>query len=117
MSAMTGVQSQKPPVYSAVKQQGKKLYEYARSGQQIEIKSREVNIHQFELIGFKENEIQFRVLCSKGTYIRSLVYDLGNMMHSGAYLKSLRRIRSGEFHIDQAFQIDTIINSIMQAEK
>ena len=98
---------QTPPIFSAIKQDGKRLYELARKGQDTEIKSRLVQIKELE---FTKTtlfpEIEFRVVCSKGTYIRSLVRDIGLALDSGAYLKALRRTRIGEFSVENAWQID-----------
>jgi tRNA pseudouridine55 synthase len=103
----TGEIEQIPPIFSAVKQDGKRLYELARKGQETEIKSRIVFIKELEFTNTQNfPEIDFRVLCSKGTYIRSLVRDIGTALHSGAYLKALRRTRIGEFCVENAWQIE-----------
>jgi len=98
---------QTPPIFSAVKQDGKRLYELARKGQETEIKSRIVHIKELEFTNTQNfPEIDFRVLCSKGTYIRSLVRDIGLALNSGAYLKALRRTRIGEFEVENSWQIE-----------
>jgi len=103
----TGEIEQTPPIFSAVKQDGKRLYELARKGQETEIKSRIVHIKELEFTNTQNfPEIDFRVICSKGTYIRSLVRDIGTALHSGAYLKALRRTRIGEFCVENAWQIE-----------
>jgi len=103
----TGEIEQTPPIFSAVKQDGKRLYELARKGRETEIKSRIVHIKELEFTNTQNfPEIDFRVLCSKGTYIRSLVRDIGLALNSGAYLKALRRTRIGEFCVENAWQIE-----------
>jgi tRNA pseudouridine55 synthase len=90
---------QLPPVFSAIKKDGKRLYEFARAGEAVEIKSRMVNISEFEITSINENTIEFRVVCSKGTYIRSLVHDFGKVLGSGAHLSVLRRTKIGDFDV------------------
>ncbi len=103
-----GVIKQKPPIYSAIKLNGKPLYKYARKGKEIEIEAREVEISQIELIDFKPPEVKIRVVCSKGTYIRSLANDIGEKLGCGAHLKSLVRTRIGNFHLKDAFSIEEL---------
>lgn len=91
-----------PPVFSALKKDGKRFYEYAREGKDLEIKSRVIEIMKFEILEIKMPEIRFRVQCSKGTYIRSLAHDFGKAMNSGAYLSSLRRTKIGEYNVNNA---------------
>ncbi len=91
-----------PPVFSALKKDGKRLYEYAREGKEVEIKSRSVEIHKFEITHIEMPNITFRVVCSKGTYIRSLANDFGKALDSGAHLSSLRRTKIGDFNVDNA---------------
>ena len=91
---------QKPPVFSAIKKDGKRLYEHARAGEEIEIEARKTTIYEFEITRFELPEIDFRVSCSKGTYIRSLAYDLGLALQSGGHLTALRRTKSGEFSVE-----------------
>ncbi|HTO36419.1 MAG: tRNA pseudouridine(55) synthase TruB [Flavobacteriaceae bacterium] len=93
---------QKPPVFSAIKKEGKRLYEHARAGEEVEIQSRKISIYEFEITRIALPEIDFRVVCSKGTYIRSLAYDFGKALNSGAYLSSLRRTKIGEFSVENA---------------
>lgn len=90
-----------PPMHSAVKVEGKRLYESARQGKTVEVKPRNVQIMSLD-ITIHMPEIHFKVVCSKGTYIRSLVRDMGEMLGVGAYLQSLRRTRIGEFGVEQA---------------
>ncbi len=96
--------AQYPPIYSAIKKDGKRLYEHARKGEEIEIKSRQINIETFEITRINLPEVDFRVVCSKGTYIRSLAYDFGKALHSGAHLTALRRTKIGDFSVDNAVE-------------
>ncbi|MCP4977723.1 MAG: tRNA pseudouridine(55) synthase TruB [Maribacter sp.] len=93
---------QVPPVFSALKKDGKRLYEYAREGKEVEIKKRSVTISEFEIINVNLPEIDFRVVCSKGTYIRSLAHDFGKALHSGGHLSALRRTKIGDFNVNKA---------------
>lgn len=93
---------QQPPVFSALKKDGKRLYEYAREGEEIDIPSREIEIFEFNTDPSGFPDITFRVVCSKGTYIRSLAHDFGKSLDSGAYLSALRRTKSGDFNVDNA---------------
>ena len=88
---------QKPPVFSAIKKDGKRLYEHARAGEEVEIAYRKTTINEFEITRIELPEIDFRVVCSKGTYIRSLAFDFGKALHSGAYLAVLRRTKIGDY--------------------
>lgn len=94
-----------PPVFSAIKKDGKRLYEHARAGEEVEIKSRKIEILEFELTRIALPEIDFRVVCSKGTYIRSLAYDFGLAVNSGAHLTALRRTKIGEFDVKDAILV------------
>ena len=98
----TGRQMQVPPIYSAVKKEGKPLYDYARSGKKVVVEAREVDIHAFEITAVKLPEVDFRVRCSKGTYIRSLVNDFGLKLGCGAYLSALRRTKIGDYNVNNA---------------
>lgn len=103
---LTGTIQQKPPVYSALKKDGKRLYAYARKGEVVEIPTREVTISDFSLQSTHFPHIAFTVSCSKGTYIRSLVHDFGQALESGAHLTALQRTRIGEFHLENAMTLD-----------
>lgn len=96
---------QVPPIFSALKKDGKRLYEYARSGEEVEVKSRKVEIREFEVTKINLPEVDFRVVCSKGTYIRSLAHDYGKTLNSGAHLATLRRTGIGTFHVDNALDV------------
>ncbi len=98
----TGEIQQYPPVFSALKKDGKRLYEYAREGKEVEIQSRTVEILTFEITEIAMPIITFRVVCSKGTYIRSLANDFGKALQSGGHLSSLRRTKIGDFNVDNA---------------
>ena len=93
---------QSPPLFSAIKKEGKRLYEYARAGEKIEIKSRKIKIHRFDFKKIELPNIAFEVKCSKGTYIRSLANDFGKSVDSGGYLSSLRRTKIGPFKVINA---------------
>lgn len=101
-----------PPVFSAIKKDGKRLYEFARAGEEVEIKPRQVEITEFEITKINDLEIHFRVVCSKGTYIRSLAHDFGKTLNSGAYLSSLRRTRIGDFKVEDALTPEVFIASL-----
>ena len=90
---------QKPPVFSAIKKDGKRLYEHARAGEEVEIAFRKTTIHEFEITRVALPEIDFRVKCSKGTYIRSLAYDFGMALNSGGHLSALRRTKIGDYDV------------------
>ena len=100
-----GKSKQVPPMYSAIKVNGKKLYEYARKGQTIEIKPREIEIYSIELLNINNNEITFRVHCSKGTYIRTLCENIAEKLETVGYMKDLKRIEVGEFNIKNAITL------------
>lgn len=104
----SGFISQTPPIYSAVKVKGKRAYESARKGEDIKLKSREVEIKAFEITAIVDNTISFRVVCSKGTYIRSLAHDFGEKLGVGAYLSELRRTRIGKFDVKDAKSIEEL---------
>lgn len=97
---------QKPPVFSAIKKDGKRLYEHARAGEEVEIPSRKTTIHEFEITRIQLPEVDFRVKCSKGTYIRSLAYDFGLALQSGGHLTALRRTKIGDYSVENAITPD-----------
>ena len=96
---------QKPPIYSAIKKDGVRLYEHARAGEVIEIAFRKTTIHEFEITRIALPEIDFRVVCSKGTYIRSLAFDFGKALNSGAHLTALSRTKIGDYHVENAVDV------------
>lgn len=97
---LTGEILQQPPVFSALKKDGKRLYEYARSGQEVEVPKRPVLVSAFDITKLELPKAEFRVACSKGTYIRSLTHDLGGILGTGAYLSELRRTKTGDFSVN-----------------
>ncbi len=100
---------QTPPIYSAVKVGGKRAYKEARKGVKVEIKSRTVQIESFEITHMALPEVSFKIVCSKGTYIRSIARDLGEILGVGAYLAELRRTKIGEFSVESANTIDELV--------
>lgn len=107
-----GETQQFPPVFSALKKDGKRLYEFARAGEKVDIPSRTVNISEFEITNIDNLNIHFRVVCSKGTYIRSLANDFGKALNSGAHLSELRRTKIGDFDVDNSISIESFIKSL-----
>lgn len=103
---------QAPPVFSAIKKDGKRLYEFARAGEEVTIKTRKVTIQEFEITNINGLHIDFRVVCSKGTYIRSLAHDFGNALNSGAHLYQLRRTKIGELKIEDSLSIEAFIATL-----
>lgn len=106
LDQFVGTIDQYPPVFSALKKDGKRLYEFAREGVEVEIPTRKVTIRSFELTQKAIPKVDFKVICSKGTYIRSLANDYGKALNSGAHLSALRRTRIGKFNIEQAVSIE-----------
>ena len=108
---------QKPPVFSAIKKDGIRLYEHARAGSAVEISSRKTTIHEFEITRIALPEIDFRVVCSKGTYIRSLAFDFGKALHSGGHLSALRRTKIGDYSVEDAIIVTNFEVSLSEDEK
>ena len=108
---------QKPPLFSAIKKDGVRLYEHARAGETVEIASRKTTIHEFEITRIALPEIDFRVVCSKGTYIRSLAFDFGKAMHSGSHLIALRRTKIGEYEVQKAMNVTLFEDSLVSNSK
>jgi len=108
LDAFRGELEQIPPMYSAIKVNGKKLYEIARKGGEVERKSRKIFISELELLGRDAEDYQIAVSCSKGTYIRTLCHDIGMSLGCGACMSALRRVRSGEFTIDASHSIEDV---------
>jgi tRNA pseudouridine55 synthase len=104
--------SQLPPMFSAIKVGGRPLYESARQGIEVKVEARRVRIDRFDIQQIDENIISFIIICSKGTYIRSLAYDFGKACGSGAYLSSLQRTASGDFELKNAWQMDHLIQQL-----
>ena len=108
--SFVGKQKQMPPIYSAIKVKGKKLYEYARKGEQVEIPVRQIEIYQIKIIQIEElkKQIIFQVYCSKGTYIRSLCEDIAKKLGTVGYMQELQRIQVGDFKIEQAITLEQL---------
>ena len=106
---------QKPPIFSAIKKDGIRLYEHARSGETVEIAFRKTTIHEFEITRIALPEVDFRVVCSKGTYIRSLAFDFGKSLQSGAHLIALRRTKIGDHNVKDALDITSFDDSIVRS--
>ncbi len=100
--SFVGLQQQVPPLFSAIQINGKRAYEYARAGVEIELKSREIEIKEFEITDAKPQTVSFRIVCSKGTYIRSIARDFGLALNSGAHLTKLCRTKIGDFDLKNA---------------
>lgn len=113
LNSMIGKQTQIPPMYSAIKVNGKKLYEYARTGKIVEVKARDIEIYRMKLIelNIEEEEIRFEISCSKGTYIRTVCENIAERLDTVGYMKELRRIRVGEFDIADSINIEEIKNN------
>ena len=108
---------QMPPVFSALKKDGKRLYEYARNGEEVKISARKVHISEFEITAIELPEVHFRVVCSKGTYIRSLAHDFGKALESGAHLSNLRRTRIGDYTVNEALTVDSFVNEYLSQKE
>jgi tRNA pseudouridine55 synthase len=108
LAAHLGAQTQVPPMYSAIKQGGVRLYDRARAGEEVERAPRQIRIDRLELLAFDPPRFQIAIACSKGTYVRSLIADLGTAVAAGAHLAELRRVRSGRFTIDEAVTLDRL---------
>ncbi|TWR28385.1 tRNA pseudouridine(55) synthase TruB [Mucilaginibacter achroorhodeus] len=108
---------QYPPAHSAIKVDGERLYEKARRGEEVELKARTVTINEFEITRIELPEVDFRVVCSKGTYIRSLVNDFGKALNNGAYMSRLRRTRSGNFRIEDAYEVMELVGKITELKE
>ena len=118
LQSFVGKQEQIPPIYSAIKINGKKLYEYARKGQEIELKPRKIEIYNIKLINYsvEEKQIKFEVFCGKGTDIRSLCEDIAIKFGTVGYMKSLKRIQVGDFKIEDSITIEELNNIIQKNE-
>lgn len=108
---------QYPPAHSAIKVDGERLYEKARRGEEVELRARNVTISEFEITRVELPEVDFRVVCSKGTYIRSLANDFGAALNNAAYLSRLRRTRSGHFKVEDAWEIMELVNTIRELKQ
>ncbi|HQG67262.1 MAG TPA: tRNA pseudouridine(55) synthase TruB [Paludibacteraceae bacterium] len=112
VSTFIGEIQQIPPIFSAVKIDGKRAYEYARNGQEIELKPKKLVIDEIEILNFVPPTLTLRIVCSKGTYIRALARDIGFALNSGSFLTSLRRIRIGNVRIDDCWDIENLLKHL-----
>lgn len=116
LRSLTGEREQLPPLYSAKKVQGVRAYEFARAGEEVELKKAHITIYNMELVEYDLPRIKIRVECSKGTYIRSLAFEIGEALASGAYLSSLRRMRSGDFRVEEGHQLNLFLEKLRECE-
>lgn len=107
---------QYPPVFSALKKDGKRLYEFAREGKEVDVEARKVSIYDLKLDFISSNELSFEVHCSKGTYIRSLANDIGKALQSGGYLSYLRRTKIGDFSVENALSPEDFVKKYIEIE-
>ena len=114
--SLTGERLQAPPIYSAKKVEGVRAYEFARAGEEVELKKALINIYEIEVLDFTMPYLKLRVRCSKGTYIRSLAYEVGEALQSGAYLRSLRRTRSGGFTAENGYKLENFLEKLHECE-
>ena len=112
LKSLIGKQEQIPPIYSAIKVNGKKLYEYARHGEQVEIEPRTIEIYDLQLVHIQNQEITYKVYCSKGTYIRTLCEKIAEKLDTVGYMKELKRTQVGEFSIENSITIEKLENDI-----
>lgn len=112
LNTFTGTIEQVPPEFSAVKVNGKRAYDYARTGEQVKLKARSIVIKSIELVSFTPPTARLKILCGKGTYIRSLARDIGRALKSGAYLTELRRTKIGNYNIEEAVTVEFFLNNI-----
>jgi len=108
----TGDIEQAPPVFSALKKDGVRLYEYARKGIEVQVKKRNVHVRSFEITRIELPEVDFKIACSKGTYIRSIAHDFGKSLENGAHLSKLTRTKIGAFQLEEAIDLDDFENMI-----
>ena len=114
VKSFIGKIEQRPPIFSALKQDGERLYKRARRGEAVKIKCREVYVERFDILEINMPKILFKVTCGKGTYIRSIAHDLGKKLNSGAYLSALSRVSIGRYNLEQAIEVcdfDKFLNS------
>jgi len=112
-SKFVGKIEQIPPIFSALKKDGKRLYEFAREGKKVEIKSRQIEIFEFKITKIQLPDVHFRVSCSKGTYIRSLAHDFGKTLNSGGHLSALRRTKIGDYNVNNATSPDSFKENML----
>ncbi len=116
IQTLTGERFQIPPIYSAKKIDGTRAYELARAGEEVEVRKALINIYEIEIISLEMPKLVIRVRCSKGTYIRSLAFEIGEALDSGAHLSALRRTRSGGFVVENSWQLEDLLKNIEEIE-
>ena len=113
---LTGERLQAPPIYSAKKVEGVRAYEFARAGEEVELKKALINIYEMEILSLEMPHLKVRVRCSKGTYIRSLAHEIGLALDSGAHLTGLRRTRSGGFTVENGWKLENFMEKLIECE-
>lgn len=116
LESFLGEIDQVPPIFSAVKIEGKRAYEHARKGTEVVLQAKKITISELEVLNFSQDKIVLRIVCSKGTYIRSLARDLGLSLNSGAYLVGLSRTRIGEMKLESAWNLENFLEKLQQNE-
>ena len=116
LESLTGERLQAPPIYSAKKVEGVRAYEFARAGEEVELKRALFNIYEMEILSLEMPLLRLRVRCSKGTYIRSLAHEIGQALDSGAHLSGLRRTRSGGFTVEKAHELQNFLEKLHECE-
>ena len=116
LNDLTGERLQAPPIYSAKKVEGVRAYEFARAGEEVELKKALINIYEIEILSLEMPRLQIRVRCSKGTYIRSLAHEIGQALDSGAHLTGLRRTRSGGFTAENGWKLENFMEKLIECE-
>ncbi len=114
--ALSGERLQTPPIYSAKKIEGVRAYELARAGEEVEVRRALINIYSIEILELEMPRLVIKVKCSKGTYIRSLAFEVGEALQSGAYLSALRRTRSGEYRVEEGWQLEDFMKNLESIE-
>ena len=109
LESFRGEMQQLPPLYSAIKVDGRKLYQYARAGKEVEREARSITLHEVEALGYEGEDYRFRVVCSKGTYIRTICHDLGQALGCGGAMSALTRLRAGAFRLEDAAELDAVV--------
>lgn len=117
VQSLTGEIAQVPPVFSAIKVAGRRAFKYARKGKELQLEARNINISEFEITGIELPDVRFRIVCSKGTYIRALARDFGEALQSGAHLTELRRTRIGRFRIEEAWELNQLTEAIKRSDE
>ncbi len=112
LKGFIGEQLQTPPLFSAVRIDGKRAYEHARKGNDVKLNAKSIKIDEIEVLRFEDNFLELRIVCSKGTYIRALARDIGKALNSGAYLTQLRRTKIGGYHVNDAMSISYFLDNI-----